>query len=316
VLWGTGKADALRTFASEHRLDLARSYAYSNGDEDVPFLEAVGHPVAVNPDRQLARVAAARDWPVRRFPGRGRPRALTVARSIAAFCGMAAGFGTGVGVALLGRNRRTGAELGMSMGSGLALAIAGIRVEVQGAEHLWSHRPAVYMINHQSPIDPLVVGKILHGEFTGVVKKEVARIPVAGQFLRFANFAFIDRGNTAQAKAVLQPAVDRLRDGISLAIAPEGTRSHTPRLGPFKKGAFHVAMQAGVPIVPIVIRNAGELMSRDAKTMRSGTIDVAVHPPIGVDGWTVDGLDQRVAEVRKVFLDTLESWPSGALSGV
>jgi 1-acyl-sn-glycerol-3-phosphate acyltransferase len=234
-----------------------------------------------------------------------RPGTLTVARSAAAFCGMAVGFGAGVGVAVLRRNRRTGAELGMSMGSGLALAIAGIRIEVEGAEHLWSHRPAVYMINHQSPIDPLVVGKILRGKFTGVVKKEVASIPVAGQFLRFADFAFIDRGNTAQAKAALQPAVDRLRAGISLAIAPEGTRSHTPRLGAFKKGAFHVAMQAGVPIVPIVIRNAGEVMSRDAKTMRPGTIDIVVRPPIAADGWTVDELDERVAEVRQVFLDTL-----------
>jgi 1-acyl-sn-glycerol-3-phosphate acyltransferase len=245
-----------------------------------------------------------------------RPCALTVVRSIFAFCGMAAGFGMGVGVALLRRNRRTGAELGMSLGSGLALAIAGIRVEVQGAEHLWSNRPAVYMINHQSPIDPLVVGKILRGKFTGVVKKEVASIPVAGQFLRFANFAFIDRGNTAQAKAVLQPAVERLRDGVSLAIAPEGTRSHSTQLGAFKKGAFHVAMQAGVPIVPIVIRNAGELMARDSRTMRAGTIDVAVQAPIAVDDWTVDGLDRRVAEVRQLFLDTLENWPGNGGLGV
>jgi HAD superfamily hydrolase (TIGR01490 family) len=309
VLWGAGKARAVRAFAAEHGVDLARSYAYSNGDEDVPFLETVGRPVAVNPQKQLAQVASARGWPAHRFPGRGRPGLVRLARNTAAYAGMATGFSTGVGLALLNRSRRSGAELGMAMGSELALAFAGVRLDVQGAEHLWSQRPAVYIINHQSPIDPFVVGKILRGEFAGVVKKQVANIPVAGQFLRFANAAFIDRGNTAQAKAVLQPAVDRLKAGISLAIAPEGTRSHTPRLGRFKKGAFHVAMQAGVPIVPIVIRNAGELMSRNAMTMRSGTIDVVVHPPIPVDGWKVEELDERIAEVRQLFLDTLEHWP-------
>ena len=105
---------------------------------------------------------------------------------------------------------------------------------------------------------------------------------------------------------MLQPAVDRLREGISLAIAPEGTRSYTPRLGKFKKGAFHVAMQADVPIVPIVIRNAGAVMPRNAVTIRPGTIDVVVHPPISVDGWTPDDLDERIDGVRRLFLDTLE----------
>jgi HAD superfamily hydrolase (TIGR01490 family) len=309
VLWGAGKAWAVRTFATEHDLDLSRSYAYSNGDEDLPFLETVGNPVAVNPESHLAEVAAARGWPLHRFAGRGRPGILRMTRSTAAFAGMAAGFGAGVGLAVLNRSRRSGAELGMAMGSELALALAGVRLEVQGTEHLWSQRPAVYIINHQSPIDPFVVGKILRGEFTGVVKKQVASIPVAGQFLRFANYAFIDRGNTAQARTVLQPAVDRLRDGISLAIAPEGTRSRTPRLGAFKKGAFHVAMQAGVPIVPVVLRNADVLGPASATMMRPGRVQLAVLPPVPTTGWTKENLNERVAEVRQAFLDTLEDWP-------
>jgi putative phosphoserine phosphatase/1-acylglycerol-3-phosphate O-acyltransferase len=206
-------------------------------------------------------------------------------------------------IALVKRDRRAGAERGLALGSDLALALAGVRVRVQGAENLWARRPAVYVINHQSPLDPLIMGKVLRGRFTGVVKKEVERIPVAGPFLRFAGFAFIDRGNTTQAKAALQPAVDRLRSGVSLAIAPEGTRS--PTLGAFKKGAFHVAMQAGAPIVPVVIRNAGEVQPQNSKTIRPGTVDVVVHPPIAVDGWAVDRLDERVAEVHDIFERTL-----------
>ena len=95
--------------------------------------------------------------------------------------------------------------------------------------------------------------KLLRGGFTGVAKAEAASIPLWGQMFSLAGVAFVERGNARQSKEALEPAVRKMRDeGWSLAIAPEGTRSPTPRLGPFKKGAFHIAMQAGVPMVPIV----------------------------------------------------------------
>jgi len=103
--------------------------------------------------------------------------------------------------------------------------------------------------------------------------------------------------------------VEKLRDGVSVVIAPEGTRSATPRLGPFKKGAFHIAMQAGVPLVPIVLRNTGDLLWKESFVVRPGKVDVAVLPPVYVDGWKVQDLDRRVAEVRQLYLDTLASWP-------
>jgi WS/DGAT/MGAT family acyltransferase len=103
--------------------------------------------------------------------------------------------------------------------------------------------------------------------------------------------------------------VQKLRAGLSLAIAPEGTRSATPALGPFKKGAFHVAMQAGVPIVPIVIRNSGELMWRGASTLHSGTVQIAVLPPVPTAGWTLAELDEHVRQVRGQYLATLANWP-------
>ena len=84
----------------------------------------------------------------------------------------------------------------------------------------------------------------------------------------------------------------------------------TPTVGPFKKGGFHLAMQAGVPIVPIVIRNAGEIMWRDAKIAQSGTIDVTVHPPIPTGGWRREDLDAAVARVQQLYIDTLEDWPA------
>ncbi len=127
---------------------------------------------------------------------------------------------------------------------------------------------------------------------------------------RLADVAFVDRHDTAQALKALQPAVQKLRDGISLVIAPEGTRSATPALGPFKKGAFHVAMQAGVPIVPIVIRNSGELMWRGAATIHAGTVQITVLPPVSATGWVAGELDSRVQQIRGRYLATLANWPA------
>jgi putative phosphoserine phosphatase/1-acylglycerol-3-phosphate O-acyltransferase len=93
---------------------------------------------------------------------------------------------------------------------------------------------------------------------------------------------------------------------LSIAIAPEGTRSATPRLGRFKKGAFHLAMAARVPLVPIVFRNALDALPKHAVVVRPATIEVVVHAPISTAGWTVDTLDERVAEVHKLFSDTLD----------
>jgi putative phosphoserine phosphatase/1-acylglycerol-3-phosphate O-acyltransferase len=223
---------------------------------------------------------------------------------------MAAAFATGLGVGLLNRSRADAVNLTMSMGSELALALAGVHVHVRGEEHLWTQRPAVFIFNHQSWLDGFVVMKLLRENVTGVAKKEVAKQPGFGQFAQLANMALVDRGAGTQAREALAPVVDRLREGYSIAISPEGTRSATPRLGTFKKGAFHMAMQGRVPIVPIVIRNAGELLWRGSNVIRSGTVDIVVHPPISVESWSAEDLDHHVAEVRQLFVDTLGHWPT------
>ena len=92
-------------------------------------------------------------------------------------------------------------------------------------------------------------------------------------------------------------------------ISPEGTRLDTTGVGPFKRGAFRMAMAAGIPIVPVVIRNAEVIGARDSSTIHPGTVDVAVFPPIAVDGWTSANLSRRIDEVRQLYLDTLADWP-------
>jgi putative phosphoserine phosphatase/1-acylglycerol-3-phosphate O-acyltransferase len=309
VRWGEGKAQAVREFSQGRDIDLQRSFGYGNGDEDVAFLETVGKPRPLNPERGLMRVAGERGWPVTRLTPRAGTGLRPIVRTGAALAGLGAAASIGVGVGLLNRSRRIAGNLATGAGCDLALALAGVQLDVTGEEHLWSHRPAVFLFNHQSSLDTLALGSLLRRDFTGVAKKEAARDPRFAPIGALLDVVYIDRANSKRAREALEPVVDRLREGTSVAIAPEGTRTPTPRLRPFKKGAFHVAMQAGVPLVPVVLRNAGQLMWRGEAVVHPGTLQVAALEPIPTDDWEVEDLDDHVAEVRARFERTLERWP-------
>ena len=234
--------------------------------------------------------------------------AIAATRTAASYTGLATACMVGGALGLVNRSRRVAANLSLSIGSEVALSLAGVSVEAAGEQNLWTHRPAVFIFNHQSLLDPLVVFKLVQRDITGVGKKEIEKQPGLAQFAWLINAALVDRADSTQAKAALAPAVERLAEGCSITIAPEGTRS--AQLGPFKKGAFHMAMQGGVPIVPVVLRNTGELQARGSNVIRPGTIDVVVLPPVPVDGWTLGDLDERVHEVRELFVATLDDWPA------
>jgi putative phosphoserine phosphatase/1-acylglycerol-3-phosphate O-acyltransferase len=306
VLWGSGKANAVREFAARDGVDLERSYAYGNGKEDISYLEAVGRPRPLNPDGGLKELARDRGWETYRFSGRGRPGPLPVARTGAALAGMTTAVAAGVGLGLLTRSRRVAANLAIGAGTDAGLALAGVRLNVSGEEHLWSHRPAVFIFNHQSSLDPLVVGSLIRRDFTGVAKKEASRDPRFAPIGALTGVAYIDRSNSTKARSALAPVVEKIRDGTSLVIAPEGTRTPTPHLARFKKGAFHIAMQAKVPIVPIVLRNTGELMWRGSSVVRPGTVDVTVLPPVDTSGWRTQDLDRHVEQIREAYQATFE----------
>jgi putative phosphoserine phosphatase / 1-acylglycerol-3-phosphate O-acyltransferase len=310
ILWGPAKAKAVKKLARRAKVDLARSYGYANGDEDVPFLEVVGNPRPLNPAGGLERFARENDWPVSRFSSRGRPGLRSIARTSAALAGISAAGGVGLAVGALNRSRRQAANVATAIGPDLALALAGVELNVTGEEHLWSDRPAVFVFNHQSSVDVAILGSLIRRDLTGVAKRELLHDPRFAPIGFIVDIAYVDRSDPAQARAALEPAVEKLREGVSIAIAPEGTRSASQRLGRFKKGAFHLAMQAGVPIVPIVIRNAGDVMWRGSILIRPGTVDVAVLPPVPTGDWQVEELNQRIGDVREQFIETLEHWPS------
>ncbi len=309
IKWGDGKANAIRDFAAEQGIDLASSFGYSNGAEDLPMLDAVGRPRPLNPDEALEDLAAERDWPTSRLYQPNRIGPVDAVRSLGAYASLGFGVAVGVGTGLLNGSRRDGANVAAGVGSDLALAVGGVTMNVIGRENLWKARPAVFLFNHQSQLDVLVLGALLRQDFTGVAKIEISHDPMFAPVGYLMDVAYIDRGNTAQARKALKPVVDALQGGRSIAIAPEGTRSPTDRILPFKKGAFHIAMQAGVPIVPIVIRNAGELMRPHAVLMSPGRLDVKVLDPIDTSGWDVKDLDEHVEHVRNLYIDAMASWP-------
>jgi putative phosphoserine phosphatase/1-acylglycerol-3-phosphate O-acyltransferase len=315
-LTGAARASAVADLAARKDIDLTASFAYGSDEQAYEVLAGVGHPVAVQPRPELLGRSDEHGWPVLPCVERGGPPSLVErVRTGAFYGGFAAGVGLGLGVGALRLSKRAMLDAAFSRGADLALAAAGVRVRVvEGAEHLASSQPGIFVFNHQSMIDPIIVMTLVRQKITGVAKKEARDIPGFGKLFQFAGVAFVDRGNTAQAKQVLAPAVDKVREeGLSLLLAPEGTRSATPRLGPFKKGAFHIAMQTGAPMVPIVIRNAGEVWWRGSRIIRSGTVEVVVLPPLDSTSWRADELGRRMEDVRTMFVDTLARWPGRPL---
>lgn len=303
--WGEGKGDAVRGLADRLGLDLDESYAYTDSHEDLPMLDAVGRPRPLNPDRQLSQIAKERRWPVRRFTSRGATRWEDVVRTTLVYGSLVPSVAAGAIAGVLNGSHREAVNVGLGMWGDLATSFAGLDLRVEGEENLWKARPAVFIFNHQSGVDAVLMAKLIRRDVTSVGKKELARNPIFGPLGRAMGAVFVDRANTGKAIEALKPAVEALRQGRSLMIAPEGTRSLTPRLGHFKKGAFHMAMQAGVPIVPVVFRNALDAFPKDATIVRPATIEAIVLPPVDTGDWRPETIDDHVREVRDLYLEVL-----------
>jgi putative phosphoserine phosphatase/1-acylglycerol-3-phosphate O-acyltransferase len=309
ILWGPGKAAAVQKFAAEHDIDLKDSYFYADGDEDVALMYLVGNPRPTNPEGKMATVARRRGWPILKFNSRGGVGLRRQLRTLAGFSTMFPVAAGAVGIGVLTGSRRRGVNFFTSNFSQLLLATSGVNLNVIGKENLTAQRPAVFIFNHRNQVDPVITGALVRDNWVGVGKKELQNDPVMGTLGKLVDTAFIDRDNPVSAVETLHTVEERAKKGLSIVIAPEGTRIDTTEVGPFKKGPFRMAMAAGIPIVPVVIRNAEIVASRNSTTINPGTVDVAVFPPIPVDDWTLDTLPEHIAEVRQLYLDTLADWP-------
>ena len=306
--WGSEKAKAVADFAATNGIALEESFGYGNGTEDYDFLKKVGRPVAVSPDPGLLKLIDGENIPILPLADPPRPGVRGFVGTLGAF----STFNVGLLLTLLATalvDRRKAFAFGVGRTADVTLAAAGIRVRAQGLEHIEAARPAVFVFNHQSNLDPAVVVSLIRRDITGVGKAELKSDP-RGIMLRLMDITLIDRGNSDEARASVAALVSRIHGGESVLIAPEGTRMPTPSLGPFKMGAFHLALDARVPVVPIVIRNSGEHWPRGASLIRPGLVDVCVLPPVPTKTWTREGLKDHVSDIRAAFAQTLERWPS------
>jgi putative phosphoserine phosphatase/1-acylglycerol-3-phosphate O-acyltransferase len=313
ILWGPGKANAAQKFAAEHDIDMADSYFYADGDEDVALMDLVGNPRPTNPGDKMAEIARKRGWPILEFSSRGRGGLVGQVRTLIGVGSVVPAAYGAVGWGLLTRSRRRGVNFFTTAFPQLLLGLNGVRLNVLGEANLKKKRPAVFIFNHRNNFDPVLVASMVKDNWTGVGKKELQNDPLVGTLGKLVDTVFIDRDDPKKAVESLKQAEELTKKGLSVVIAPEGTRLDTKSVGPFKKGPFRLAMAAGVPIVPIVIRNAEVISARDSSTLHPGTVDVVVYPPLSLEDWTLDNLSDRIAEVRQLYIDTLKNWPVGSV---
>lgn len=171
-----------------------------------------------------------------------------------------------------------------------------LRVKFHG--DLDRQQPYVFMANHLSTVDIWALFVALPVKIRFIAKKQLGNIPLFGWAMAAGRFIFIDRQNPLAARRSIEQASARIRSGSSVAIFPEGTRSRDGHLGPFKKGGFYLAIQAGVPIVPVGIRGALEVMPRGSLILRRGPVYLEIGEPIPTHGLSVADRDALLERVR------------------
>ena len=188
-------------------------------------------------------------------------------------------------------------EIGVRLG----LFLSGIRYTVSGAEHIRRQPASVYAVNHASNVEPPVLFLTLSPLFPRLrilYKAELRKLPILTRAFDLAGFIPLERGNRDQSIPAIERAAEALRQGNSFLIFPEGTRSRTGELLPFKKGGFVMALKAQAPIVPVAIKGARAAMRKGSPWIQPVTIQVSFGEPIASAGMGIDDRDQLVATVR------------------
>lgn len=185
------------------------------------------------------------------------------------------------------------------------LWVSRAKITVTGTEKLDPGRSYIYMSNHQSNADiPLLLGR-LPVQFRWLAKAELFRIPVFGRAMRGVGYISIDRSNRKSAFESLERAARTVRNGTSVLIFPEGTRSRDGSLLPFKKGGFVLSVDAGVPIVPVVIRGTGEIIPKGHFLIRPAPVSMEILDPVETADYTRKTKDQLLERIRSILIEHL-----------
>jgi len=182
----------------------------------------------------------------------------------------------------------------------ILLWLSSVKTEVVGRENILRGRSQIFMANHQSGFDILIVLAHIDTYFAWIAKKELFSIPVFGDAMKKGGYIPIDRKNFVRALRSIGDAARIIRDGKSVMTFPEGTRSMDGQIHPFKKGVFHLALQAGVPIVPVSIIGSGEIMPKKSLRVHPGKVILVIDKPIDVTGYTEETVDELLNRVYDV----------------
>jgi 1-acyl-sn-glycerol-3-phosphate acyltransferase len=183
----------------------------------------------------------------------------------------------------------------------LVIKSSGVWVVLSGGDHIEKGTPYVLMANHQGAFDIFALLAYLPVDFKWVARKEIFKIPILGWSMAAAGYISIDRRGKKKALESVEKAAAKIRDGASVVVFPEGTRSPDGRIHPFKKGGFTLAVKAGVPIVPISIRGSRDVLPRSSLRVRPGKIEIIIGKPIRTDDKSPADRGDLMEEVREAI---------------
>jgi len=183
-------------------------------------------------------------------------------------------------------------------GVSLGTSLAGIRTRVSGGEHLQPGQAVVFCSNHQSNIDPPILFQALHPRLHILFKRELTKLPLLGRAFQIGGFVPIDRSSREHSMAAIEQAAASLRSGNSFLTFPEGTRSRTGALLPFKRGPFLMALKAQVPVVPVAIQGGTASMKKGSPIVRPTTVSVRIGAPVETRGMDLADREKLADEIR------------------
>lgn len=184
------------------------------------------------------------------------------------------------------------------IGVGLALGLAGIRYRVHHQERIPANRAVVFCSNHESNVDPAVLFQALHKRLHVLFKAELQKLPILGQVMVAGGFVPVERDKREASMASIDRAAESIREGNSFLIFPEGTRSRTSEMLPFKKGGFIMAIKAQVPMVPVAVSGGRAAMQKGSWFVRPVLVDIRIGDPVETAGLSLEDRDRLIEVVR------------------
>ncbi|WP_321366427.1 lysophospholipid acyltransferase family protein [uncultured Desulfuromusa sp.] len=192
------------------------------------------------------------------------------------------------------------------------LFFAGLKTQIQGVENIPCGCPAIYVSNHQSNFDIPIIYAGLPIQFRWMAKQELFRVPFFGLAMKRSGIIAIDRSNRRTTMHSIIVAAQRIKEGTSVIIFPEGTRTPDGQLQKFKKGALLIATKAQVPVVPIAIHGSFQIQPKDRWMVKGGPLQIEILPPISTEGLKSSDLDTLTHKVHNQIAQSLQGAPKNA----